>query len=526
MSSLVSSWSKNVQSVPANYVFPEDKRPGSDFAAPVCKDIPVIDLSQQDGLGRLNVIQQIMKANQDSGMFQFFNMPAEDKAMYYSEDGTKGFRLYTSSLNYIKDGVNTWKDSVKHTCEPLEDNIQSWPEKPARYREVVGAYTVEVRKLSYRILDLICEGLGVPLGYFGDELSKYQLLVAHHYPPCPDPSLVLGVGGHTDTTLITLLQQDIYGLQILKDEQWLGVEPLPHAFVVNISDQLECLPLPLRTPFFFIVVFITLSTSAHLLVAEYVKSCFKLTMMEASQDFGIFQVINHGISEELMDDTMMLFKEFFDMPAEDKAVYFSEDKTKGFRLFTGKYSPQENEVHYWRDVLRHRCQPLEEKIQSWPEKPAQYREVVGAYVVEVKKLSLRILDLICKGLGIELGYFGDEMSKTQDLSQEAYGLQIFNDGKWVGVEPLPHAFVVGINDQLELKSALHRAVTNASTARTSLVNFISASPECIIEPAKALVNESNPRLFKPISHKDYFEFYLATVSGAKGSAVELLKLQG
>lgn len=97
------------------------------------------------------------------------------------------------------------------------------------------------------------------------------------------------------------------------------------------------------------------------------------TMMEASQDFGIFQVINHGISEELMDDTMMLFKEFFDMPGEDKAVYFSEDKTKGFRLFTGKYSPQESEVHYWRDVLRHRCQPLEEKIQSWPEKPAQYR---------------------------------------------------------------------------------------------------------------------------------------------------------
>jgi len=255
MSTLVSSWSKNVQSVPANYVFPEDKRPGGDFAAPVCKDIPVIDLS----LGRLNVIQQIMKANQDSGMFQvinhgvseelmhatmnmfkeFFNMPAEDKAMYYSEDGTKGFRLYTSSLNYIKDGVNTWKDSVKHTCEPLEDNIQSWPEKPARYRVVVGAYTVEVRKLSYRILDLICEGLGVALGYFGDELSKDQLLVAHHYPPCPDPSLVLGVGGHTDTTLITLLQQDIYGLQIFKDEQWHGVEPLPHAFVVNISDQLE-----------------------------------------------------------------------------------------------------------------------------------------------------------------------------------------------------------------------------------------------------------------------------------------------
>ncbi|KAE9454570.1 hypothetical protein C3L33_13530, partial [Rhododendron williamsianum] len=259
MSTLLSTWSRNVQSVPANYVFPEDKRPGGDIAAPVCKDIPVIDLSRLDDLDHVEIIQQIMKANHDLGMFQvtnhgvseelmdetmnlfkeFFNMPAEDKAMYYSEDGTKGFRLYTSGMNYIKDGINLWKDTVRHICHPLEAHIQSWPEKPARYREVVGVYSVEMRKLSLRILDLICEGLGVELGYFGDELSKLHELAAHHYPPCPDPRLVLGFGGHTDTNLLTLLQQDMYGLQIFKDGQWLGVEPIPHAFVINICDQLE-----------------------------------------------------------------------------------------------------------------------------------------------------------------------------------------------------------------------------------------------------------------------------------------------
>ncbi|KAI8549828.1 hypothetical protein RHMOL_Rhmol06G0055700 [Rhododendron molle] len=259
---LLSSWSREVQSVPANYVFPKDKRPGGDIEVPVCKALPVIDLSQLDGIDhRVKTVQQIMKANRDFGMFQvinhgvseelvdetmtlfkeFFNMPTEDNAIYYSEDGTKGFRLYTSTMNYIKDGVNTWKDSVKHNiCQPLEDNIQSWPENPPRYRELVGSYSVEVRKLSSRILDLICEGLGVELGYFGrNELSKRQSLIVHHYPPCPDPSLVLGVCGHTDVNLLTLLQQDSFGLQIFKDGQWLGVEPIPHAFVINISDQLE-----------------------------------------------------------------------------------------------------------------------------------------------------------------------------------------------------------------------------------------------------------------------------------------------
>ncbi|KAH7862410.1 hypothetical protein Vadar_004475 [Vaccinium darrowii] len=259
MSTLLSSWYRSVETVPANYVFSEDKRPGGDIAAPVCKDIPVIDLSRVDGIDRHEIIQKIMVANQDSGMFQvinhgvseelvdetmnlfkeFFNMPTEDKAIYYSEDGSKAFRLCTSSLNYRKDGINTWKDSVKHDCRPLEDNIQSWPERPARYREVVGAYSVEVRKLSLRILDLICEGLGIELGYFGDELSKLQDFVVHHYPPCPEPGLVLGVGSHTDASLLTLLRQNIYGLQIFKDGQWLGVEPIPYAFVINISDQLE-----------------------------------------------------------------------------------------------------------------------------------------------------------------------------------------------------------------------------------------------------------------------------------------------
>lgn len=68
---LLSSWSREVQSVPANYVFPKDKRPGGDIEVPVCKDLPVIDLSQMDGIDhRVKIVQQIMKANRDFGMFQ------------------------------------------------------------------------------------------------------------------------------------------------------------------------------------------------------------------------------------------------------------------------------------------------------------------------------------------------------------------------------------------------------------------------------------------------------------------------
>lgn len=86
MSTLLSTWSRNVQSVPANYVFPEDKRPGGDIAAPVCKDIPVIDLSRLDDLDHVEIIQQIMKANHDLGMFQglkFMNSTRLSPTMEY-----------------------------------------------------------------------------------------------------------------------------------------------------------------------------------------------------------------------------------------------------------------------------------------------------------------------------------------------------------------------------------------------------------------------------------------------------------
>lgn len=104
---------------------------------------------------------------------------------------------------------------------------------------MVGTYAAEVKKLSSRILDLICEGLGIELGYFGEELSKTQQFVVNHYPPCPDPSLVLGAGGHKDSQILTLLQQEAYGLQIFNDGKWVGVEPIPHAFLIGINDQLE-----------------------------------------------------------------------------------------------------------------------------------------------------------------------------------------------------------------------------------------------------------------------------------------------
>ena len=92
-----------------------------------------------------------------------------------------------------------------------------------------------IEKFASEILEVLSEGLGLEKGYFRGEMSKNPEFLAHHYPPCPNPSLTVGLSQHADPTLITILFQDVNGLQFLKDGQWIDVDPLPDAFLVNLG---------------------------------------------------------------------------------------------------------------------------------------------------------------------------------------------------------------------------------------------------------------------------------------------------
>lgn len=52
-----------------------------------------------------------------------------------------------------------------------------------------------------------------------------------------------GLRAHTDAGGVILLLQDdqVGGLQMLKDGQWIDVQPLPNAIVINTGDRIEVL---------------------------------------------------------------------------------------------------------------------------------------------------------------------------------------------------------------------------------------------------------------------------------------------
>lgn len=69
-----------------------------------------------------------------------------------------------------------------------------------------------------------------------------QAVRMNYYPPCPRPDLVLGLSPHSDGSALTVLQQgrgSSVGLQILKNNTWVPVQPIPNALVVNIGDTIE-----------------------------------------------------------------------------------------------------------------------------------------------------------------------------------------------------------------------------------------------------------------------------------------------
>ncbi|XP_074284788.1 hyoscyamine 6-dioxygenase-like [Silene latifolia] len=271
-------------------------------------------------------------------------------------------------------------------------------------------------------------------------------------------------------------------------------------------------------------------------------------IMEACIEFGVFQVINHGVSRETMDETRRMFSEFFKLPAEDKSKFISWDQNSIFSLYTSNYNYHEEKIHFWRDVVTQKCHPLEECIPYWPHKPDGYREIIKEYSVKMIELGSRILEVISEGLGLEPGYFGKELSQDAKVNLNHYppcpdprltlgtakhndrslvtillqghgnipGLQYCKDGEWTTIDPSPDALVVFMGHIMKivsngkLRSADHQSVTNKTEARESSAFFLCPTQDCVIEPAKALITPENPPLFKSITYTEFLKAHNAT----------------
>lgn len=114
-----------------------------------------------------------------------------------------------------------------------------------KYSDVMDDYQKKIKALAYQLLLLILKSLDIS----EEEMniwaaSTYEsegALQLNSYPCCPNPSRAIGLPPHTDTLLLTILNQgQTCGLQTLRDGiGWIAVSPVAGALVVNVGDLLH-----------------------------------------------------------------------------------------------------------------------------------------------------------------------------------------------------------------------------------------------------------------------------------------------
>ncbi|KAK3199491.1 hypothetical protein Dsin_022906 [Dipteronia sinensis] len=91
--------------------------------------------------------------------------------------------------------------------------------------------------LARRIAECLAQNLGVKSSYFQENcVPSSNYVRMNRYPPCPSSSEVYGLMPHTDSDFLTILYQDqVGGLQLMKDGKWHNVKPNPEVLIVNIG---------------------------------------------------------------------------------------------------------------------------------------------------------------------------------------------------------------------------------------------------------------------------------------------------
>jgi len=280
----------------------------------------------------------------------------------------------------------------------------------------------------------------------------------------------------------------------------------------------------------------------------------KLARLEARQaidvacrDWGMFYIAGHGIARSVIASLQEQMHSFFAQPlASKREIVRTAENPWGFydRELT-KHTPDWKQVYDFGPVDGGPIQP------QWPTGLPAFPAAIQAYYDACDTLSLELLRVISVNLGLsaqaldacfrpahtsflrlnyyprcptpvrptdlamaENGYLGinhhtDAGALTLLLQDEQPGLEVFHEGTWALVEPLPDTLVVNIGDIVQVwsndryKAPLHRVLANADKERFSVPFFFNPGYSTSYAPLPSTVDAQSPARYRAINWGEF-----------------------
>ncbi|XP_010520599.1 PREDICTED: gibberellin 3-beta-dioxygenase 3 [Tarenaya hassleriana] len=274
-------------------------------------------------------------------------------------------------------------------------------------------------------------------------------------------------------------------------------------------------------------------------------------LRQACEEWGVFQVINHGVSEKLLLNVEYQTRRLFSLPMQRKILAVrSPDESTGYGLarismFYDKFMWSEGFSVMGSSSVRHA------KL-LWPNDHKIFSDVMEEYQKAMETLGRRLICMLMDSLGLaqeDVGWTVPDRTGSRPeiqpfLQLNSYpvcpepdlamglaphtdsslftilhqanipGLQIQRSergGAWSTVDPIPGGLVVIMGDVFHMLSngrfnnVMHRVVVNSTRHRVSAAYFYGPPRSVTVGPSSKLIDEDRPRMYRDVSWGEYLE---------------------